>query len=149
MTISGQWQRAPLPSYIRLTLPGVGGDTAPAEDNPSNSVCSLPSLFCAQADGGHLGCSRGCGLRILGFRGLLGLRLLHRNVYHTEDAGLHIEALDDFGVGILEGDNGDLAHLIATASDLRESRRGREGAWDIRHASRTATTSDDPGYGEA
>ena len=77
-----------------------------------------PSLLRPQADSRDTQYSTRCGLGLGGAR--LPGPLLSRRVYHAQDTGLHIEALDDFGVGILEGDDGDLTHLAGTAADLDE-----------------------------
>lgn len=82
-----------------------------------------PALLGPQADRGDARCSPGRGLRPRRGAGLLAVPL-RGDVHHAQDAGLHVEALDDFGVGILKRDDGNLAHLTGAASDLNRGAGG-------------------------
>lgn len=79
-----------------------------------------PALLRSQADGGHAQ-RPAPALRLAG-------PVLGGHVRHAQHAGLHVEALNDLGAGVVEGDDGDLAHLTGTAPDLGVGGRSEWGA---------------------
>ena len=79
-----------------------------------------PALLCSQADSGHAQ-RPAPALRLTG-------PVLGGHVRHAQHSGLHVEALDDLGAGVVEGNDGDLAHLTGTAPDLRVGGRSEQGA---------------------